>query len=464
MDYLRDQLRVVYGSSVACYSGRGGEVWNGIAWVLTTKEEVKNKFRAGEIRILLATESASEGLNLQTCGVLINYDMPWNPMRVEQRIGRIDRIGQTYERVWIYNCFYQDTIEDRVYLALADRIHWFEDVVGDLQPILAEVGEITRKLAMLPADQQEAEFEREIRRLRDAVDEARLQALKLDEYQQTVAPDSRLCSPVTLSDLEAAITQSEATRHLFAPHPELANSYVVALNGGNIAVTFSVERFDEHPDTLQFLSYGSLLFDALLNTVPAPEADVSSVVRFTDPDGLPVTGWYDLSASAPEPIATLADLRRAMNGTPVDQARTAAEQHFRAQVEVIRQTHATRSAEFVERQKRTLQAKAQRLLIKASLVEIALGQQPELFSKESFPSAFDEQAIVGLRRHRSPWTWMQMIGFQQGLRPSRNDPYWNEISSLSVDRLKERLQALTSEATNVYHAWKNIIPESGQSY
>ena len=456
MDYLRDQLRVVYGSGVACYSGRGGETWNGIAWVETTKEEVKNKFRAGEIRILLATELASEGLNLQTCGMLINYDMPWNPMRVEQRIGRIDRIGQEYDWVWIYNYFYRDTIEDRVYKALEDRIRWFEDVVGDLQPILAEVGEVTRKLAMLPADQQEAEFEREIRRLRDAVDEARLQALKLDEYQQTVAPDSRLCSPVTLSDLEATLTQSDATRHLFAPHPELADSYVVTLNGGSIAVTFSPERFDEHPDTLQFLSYGNPLFDALLNTVPAPEAEASSVVRFADPDGLPVTGWYDLSSAAPQPIATLADLRRAMNGTPADQARPAAEQHFRSQVQAVRQTNVARSAEFVERQKRTLQAKAQRLLVKAALVEIALGQQPELFSKESYPSTFDEQAIVGLRRHRSPWTWMQIIGFEQGLRPSQTDPYWNEISSLPVERLKERFQALTNEARDVHHAWKNF--------
>jgi len=79
MDYLRDQLRRVYGSQVACYSGRGGEVWNGIAWVKTTKEAVKTDFRAGKLRILIGTESASEGLNLQTCGVLINYDMPWNP-------------------------------------------------------------------------------------------------------------------------------------------------------------------------------------------------------------------------------------------------------------------------------------------------------------------------------------------------------------------------------------------------
>jgi len=123
MDYLRDQLVEVYGSQVACYSGRGGEVWNGIAWVRTTKEDVKNQFREGSVRILIGTESASEGLNLQTCGVLINYDMPWNPMRVEQRIGRIDRIGQQFDIVWISNYFYQDTIEDVIYRNTAKLAH-----------------------------------------------------------------------------------------------------------------------------------------------------------------------------------------------------------------------------------------------------------------------------------------------------------------------------------------------------
>ena len=108
MDYLREQLNTVYRGQIACYSGRGGEVWQGMTWLPTTKEFVKNEFRDGRIKILLCTESASEGLNLQTCGVLINYDMPWNPMRVEQRIGRIDRIGQEYDVVWIYNYFYRD--------------------------------------------------------------------------------------------------------------------------------------------------------------------------------------------------------------------------------------------------------------------------------------------------------------------------------------------------------------------
>ncbi len=103
MDYLRGQLFEMYGSQVACYSGRGGEEFKAGEWEIISKELIKQRFRGGEIKILLCTESASEGLNLQTCGVLINYDLPWNPMRVEQRIGRIDRIGQKFSTVRIHN-------------------------------------------------------------------------------------------------------------------------------------------------------------------------------------------------------------------------------------------------------------------------------------------------------------------------------------------------------------------------
>ncbi|MFN9401937.1 MAG: helicase-related protein, partial [Dolichospermum sp.] len=90
MDYLRDALKELYGSQVACYSGRGGEllkvdssrytansqqptVNSEPTWCVVPKEEIKRKFRQDEIKILLCTESASEGLNLQNCGVLINY-------------------------------------------------------------------------------------------------------------------------------------------------------------------------------------------------------------------------------------------------------------------------------------------------------------------------------------------------------------------------------------------------------
>ena len=456
MDYLRDHLKEVYGSRVACYSGRGGEVWNGIDWVQAGKELVKTRFRSGEIQILLGTESASEGLNLQTCGVLINYDMPWNPMRVEQRIGRIDRIGQAFDWVWIYNYFYRDTVEDRIYQALADRIQWFEDVVGDLQPILAEVGEVTRKLAMLPADQQEAEFEAEIARLRGQIDEARLQALKLDEYQEARQPDGRLCSPVTLADLQAVLTQSDATRHLFQPHPELSDAWVLSLDGTSAAVTFAREPFDAHPDTLQFLSYGNPIFHALLDSVPEPEALDVCVVRFADAEGLPVREWYDLSGPAPATIPTLGDLMRVLAcAAPVSSA-DEAETHFREQVSALRSAYEERSAEFVAMQRSTLRAKAQRLLLKAALVEIALGHEQELFEEAAYPTSFDDNAVKGLRRHKAPWTWMLQIGYEPGLQPAATDPYWAEIKSLARNKLRERFQSLTAQASELQRAWKQV--------
>jgi hypothetical protein len=80
---------------------------------------------------------ASEGLNLQAAAALINYDLPWNPSRIEQRIGRIDRIGQTAAEVRIVNLFLKDSIDDRVYRVLRDRCGLFQHFVGPMQPVLA---------------------------------------------------------------------------------------------------------------------------------------------------------------------------------------------------------------------------------------------------------------------------------------------------------------------------------------
>jgi hypothetical protein len=119
-------------------------------WREVGKEQVKEAFAAEEdaIDILVCTESASHGLNMQQCGVLINYDLPWNPMRVEQRIGRIDRIGQRYDTIWIYNYFYEDSVEQDVYDALQERVGMFESYVGGMQPIVGETEERIREGVM----------------------------------------------------------------------------------------------------------------------------------------------------------------------------------------------------------------------------------------------------------------------------------------------------------------------------
>ena len=80
------------------------------------KTAVIEEFRQRrDATVLLASEVASEGVDLQFCRVVINYDLPWNPMKVEQRIGRIDRIGQKSPKITIWNLFYADTIDERVY-------------------------------------------------------------------------------------------------------------------------------------------------------------------------------------------------------------------------------------------------------------------------------------------------------------------------------------------------------------
>ena len=103
------------------------------------KDAAVEAFR-DRVPLLLCTESGGEGRNLQFCNTLINFDIPWNPMAIEQRIGRIDRIGQTRE-VFIFNLVTAGTIEDAVLRILDEKINMFELVVGEVGAILGEVDE-----------------------------------------------------------------------------------------------------------------------------------------------------------------------------------------------------------------------------------------------------------------------------------------------------------------------------------
>lgn len=97
--------------------------------------------------ILLSSEVASEGIDLQFASVLINYDLPWNPAKVEQRIGRIDRIGQKEEKILIWNLVYGDTVDDRVCSRLLLRLHAFERTLGSTEIILGrEIQKLTHEL------------------------------------------------------------------------------------------------------------------------------------------------------------------------------------------------------------------------------------------------------------------------------------------------------------------------------
>ncbi|MGD8549199.1 MAG: C-terminal helicase domain-containing protein, partial [Desulfobacterales bacterium] len=102
-----------------------------------SKDEQINRFKE-EANILLTTEIGGEGRNLQFCHQMINYDLPWNPMKIEQRIGRIHRIGQDKE-VTIYNLCAAGSAEDYILEVLDKKINMFELVIGEIDMILGRV-------------------------------------------------------------------------------------------------------------------------------------------------------------------------------------------------------------------------------------------------------------------------------------------------------------------------------------
>lgn len=101
------------------------------------KDWMRELFK-NHVQVLIATEAGGEGINLQFCNHIINYDLPWNPMRLEQRIGRIHRLGQERD-VNIYNFATSNTVEEHILKLLYEKINLFERVIGELDDILTKM-------------------------------------------------------------------------------------------------------------------------------------------------------------------------------------------------------------------------------------------------------------------------------------------------------------------------------------
>lgn len=125
------------GERVAVYAGAGrsGLLQAG-EWKTESRERIKEAVEGRTIRLLFATDAACEGLNLQTLGTLINIDLPWNPSRLEQRIGRIKRYGQRRKEVDMANLVYADTVEQRRYEVLSSRMKDRYDILGSIPDTL----------------------------------------------------------------------------------------------------------------------------------------------------------------------------------------------------------------------------------------------------------------------------------------------------------------------------------------
>jgi hypothetical protein len=119
-------------------SNRSG-FWRAGKFQRCDRNILKGRVRDGDLKLLLGTDAASEGLNLQRLGTLINIDLPWNPTRLEQRKGRIQRIGQARSEIWIANLRYRDSVEDRVHQVLADRLEAIHGLFGQIPDTLEDV-------------------------------------------------------------------------------------------------------------------------------------------------------------------------------------------------------------------------------------------------------------------------------------------------------------------------------------
>jgi len=118
---------------VALYAGGAASfVQRGTERRTAAREQIKKRIQDGEIRLVCATDAACEGLNLQRLGAQVNIDMPWNPSRLEQRKGRIQRIGQARDNIHVLNLRYAGTVEDQVYAALSRRFGDIFSVLGQL--------------------------------------------------------------------------------------------------------------------------------------------------------------------------------------------------------------------------------------------------------------------------------------------------------------------------------------------
>lgn len=470
MDYLRDKLRQVYGDQVACYSGRGGEVWNGIAWIPVTKEDIKQAFREGEdIKILVCTEAASEGLNLQTCGVLINYDMPWNPMRVEQRIGRIDRIGQVYDEVWIRNYFYEETIEAQVYRALSTRINWFEGIVGELQPILARVGRAIERLVMATQQERDALLSNELSEIEASLDQQEGDILRIYQGTESAPAVIDAEAPVTLADLETQVTTSRLLGARLQQEQEIARAY--RLRAGQTAdqlVTFEPDTFDRYPNSVSLLSYGNSVLDELLDGVPEPDGDARrGVLRLSTDATIPLVSYYSIDGhGSPARLESLHDLLQVLQSHGIgtswsDEAYTNARTHFEQLARDICDHIASIGRKRLAGDKSVLIEEAVLLLQRAAAAELVDSGQLDAIDDMRERVTLDPYLFDRLRQRGYPFAALLRIANSHLSGPER--------LTLSVrllptsEQLQQTWSRLKQEGKNLLDRWSSYQPTEEQA-
>lgn len=175
------------------------------------RQLIVNQFKEGAFPVLLCSEVMSEGVDLQFVDCMVNYDLPWNPAKIEQRIGRIDRIGQKSPSITIINFYYEGTIEERIYKRLLNRLKVFTETLGVAEEVLGKVIEDLQKSLFskqLTPRQQEEQLERAkmaIERCRQQGEEAKGNSFVYQMMNEQIQDARRLQRYVTGENLKAYV-------------------------------------------------------------------------------------------------------------------------------------------------------------------------------------------------------------------------------------------------------------------
>ena len=223
------------------------------------KDEAVERFRNDQhFSILLSTEIGGEGRNFQFCRTLINYDLPWNPMKLEQRIGRLDRIGQESREIFIYNFYMEGTVETDVIYALIKRINLFEESVGVLEPI---IGRIERDLKNVIFAEDDRKKRKKLNEFYRTLDEEIQKAKEIEMQLDDLMIDKRSFQ------MESLISSLASCIDVKLTHNELYKlvSFFLNLNSNKYGTLENLEeKVDNGREIDKFLSK-IILNEELLN-------------------------------------------------------------------------------------------------------------------------------------------------------------------------------------------------------
>lgn len=239
---------------------KAGLIFGGID--MTERNKVIDNFKNNEFQILLSSEVGSTGLDMQFCDRMVNYDLPWNPMVVEQRIGRIDRIGQQSEIINIFNFIYKDTIEDQIYTRLFNRIGLFKEALGNLDEILGgtemyiegeiekiykqnlSIAEINERLDRIAAAYERNKLD--LHRIDEGLKDSFSNDLYFENEIRAIEKNKQYLTETDLREFIERIIANKLTTHTFIQSKENKLIFEITQPNEDVIFDFIEDFYDKH--------------------------------------------------------------------------------------------------------------------------------------------------------------------------------------------------------------------------